>query len=103
MTRIEFDKGYKLLVHWCKENNIWIRIKDDLFIRQNRTLDGFYANLNGVNTYNGFTQVCDWFNFTEFRSSIDSICDDDTEVRWLIDNFFYNWKEWAIGHANLFK
>ena len=78
MTRKEFDKGYKLLVHWCKENNIWIRIKDDLFIRQNRTLDGFYANLNGCNTYNGHTTVCDWFHFTEFKSSIGSISEDNT-------------------------
>ena len=103
MTRKEFDKGYKVLVHWCKENDIWIRIKDDLFIRQNRTLDGFYANLNGVNTYNGYTRVCDWFNFTEYKSSIGSISEDDTEIRWLSENFMDRWKEWATTHSNLFK
>lgn len=103
MTRKEFDKGYRLLVHWCKENDIWMRIKDDLFTRQNRSLDKFFDNMNGRNTYNGYTVVCDWFDFTEFKSSVGSICEDDTEVRWLIDNFFYNWKNWAIDHANLFK
>jgi len=103
MTRKEFVKGYKLLVHWCKENEIWMRIKDDLFIRQNRTLDGFYANMNGCNTYNGNTKVCDWLNFTEFKSTIGSICEDGDEIRWLIDNFIFKWINWANDHANLFK
>lgn len=103
MTRKEFVKGYKLLVHWCKENEIWMRIKDDLFIRQNRTLDGFFANMNGCNTYNGNTKVCDWFNFTEFKSTIGSISEDGDEIRWLIDNFIFKWIHWANNHTNLFK
>ena len=103
MTRKEFIKGYRLLVHWCKENDIWIRIKDDLFTRQDRSLNKFFDNMNGRNTYNGFTTVCTWFDFTNYRSSVGSICEDDTEVSWLSGNFISAWKEWAIDHANLFK
>ena len=103
MTRKEFDKGYKLLVHWCKENDIWIRIKNDLFIKQNRTLDRFFANMNGCNTYNGYANVCDWLNFTEFKSTVGSISEDDDELRWLIDNFIFKWRKWANDHADLFK
>lgn len=103
MTRKEFDKGYKLFVHWCKENDIWIRIKDDLFTRQNRTLNGLFDNMNGCNTYNGYTRVCDWLNFTEFKSTVGSICEDDDEFRWLIGNFIFKWRTWSNDHANLFK
>lgn len=103
MTRKEFDKGYRLLVHWCKENDIWIRIKDDLFTRQNRSLDKFFDNMNGVNTYNGYTQVCDWFDFTDYKSSFGSICSNSEELHWLHNNFIPKWREWAIDHANLFE
>ena len=103
MTRKEFDKGYKVLVHWCKENDIWIRIKDDLFIKQNRTLDKFFDNMNGRNTYNGYTRDCDWLNFAEFKSTIGSISEDHDELRWLLDNFIFKWRNWANDHANLFK
>ncbi len=103
MTRKEFDKGYRLLVHWCKENDIWIRIKDDLFTRQNRSLDKFFDNMNGRNTYNGYTQVCDWFDFVNYKSSLGSICSNTDEVQWLNDNFFSKWREWAIDHANFFE
>lgn len=103
MTRKEFDKGYRLLVHWCKENDIWIRIKDDLFTRQDRSLDKFFDNLNGVNTYNGYTQVCDWFDFTDYKSSLGSICSNMEELHWLHKNFIPKWREWAIDHANLFE
>lgn len=103
MTREEFDKGYKVLVHWCKENDIWIRTKNDLFIKQNRTLDKFFDNMNGRNTYNGSTRVCDWFDFGEYKSTIGSISEDVDEIRWLIDNFIYKWRIWAKDHTNLFK
>ena len=103
MTRNEFDKGYKMLVHWCKENDIWIRIKNDLFIKQNRILDKFFDNMNGRNTYNGYTRNCDWFNFSVYKSTMGSISEDVDEIRWLIDNFSYKWRNWAKDHTNLFK
>lgn len=94
MDRNIFDKGFRLLIRFCKSKNTWLRVKNDLFTRQNRNIEKFFENLNGIDTYNGHSEDANWTNFYNYKSVLGKICDFSFDEVLFLCNLFDNF-EWT--------